>query len=82
MTEVYHPGEFLLESIEYLDISLQEFAKKIDIPLNLLFLILSCEANITPEIAVKLHKILGTSEQYWLNLQFVYDEYKKLNKEN
>lgn len=71
----YHPAEFLQDVIEDMEMSQSEFANRIGITAKQLSLILSQQANITIDISIKLSKLLGTSSEYWMNLQNAYDKY-------
>ena len=72
---VFHPGFYLREYIEELEITQDEFSKRLGITAKQVSLILSEEANITTDIAYKLSKLLGTSVELWTNLQSKYDTY-------
>lgn len=69
-----HPGEILLEEfINPLNLTTEELAKDINLPLNLIQDIILEEKPITTEIALRLSKYFGLSERFWLNLQLKYD---------
>lgn len=72
---VFHPSEFLRDTIDDLKMSQNEFSIRLGITSKQLSLILSSKANITIDIAIKLSKLLGTSSDYWMNLQNAYDAY-------
>ena len=66
-----HPGTILLEDwIKPLNFSVTEFALKIRKNLSE---IVNAKCGISPEMALKLSKALGTSAELWLNLQQAYD---------
>ena len=69
-----HPGEVLRE--EYLDplgLSPGKLAKACGIPRTRIERIASEQVGITADTALRLGKALGTSAQFWLNLQNDYD---------
>src|SRR5712671_2159038 len=68
-----HPGEHLLEELEALDMSAAELARKIDVPTNRITQILNGERSITGDTALRLAHFFGTSAQFWLNLQSLYE---------
>ena len=68
-----HPGEHLAEELEVLDISAAELARKIDVPTNRVTQILNGTRAITGDTALRLAHFFGTSAQFWLNLQSLYD---------
>jgi len=68
-----HPGEHLAEELEALDMSAAELARKIDVPTNRVTQILNGTRAITGDTALRLAHFFGTSAQFWLNLQALYD---------
>lgn len=70
-----HPGFYLKEYLEELQISQEEFANRLGISEKQFNSILSEKASINEDIANKLSKLLNTSVEMWLNLQNKYDEW-------
>ncbi|MGC2466180.1 MAG: HigA family addiction module antitoxin [Candidatus Acidiferrum sp.] len=68
-----HPGEHLAEELEALDMSAAELARKLDVPTNRVTQILNGTRSITGDTALRLGHFFGTSAQFWLNLQSLYD---------
>jgi len=68
-----HPGEHLAEELKTLGMSAAELARKIDVPTNRVTQILNGERSITGDTALRLAHFFGTSPQFWLNLQTLYD---------
>ncbi len=68
-----HPGEHLAEELEALDMSAAELARKLDVPTNRVTQILNGTRSITGDTALRLAHFFGTSAQFWLNLQTLYD---------
>ncbi len=69
-----HPGEILDELyIKPLKLNLQKLADRLGISRNTLFKIRSCQADITPAIALALADAFDTTPQLWLNLQTNYN---------
>jgi addiction module HigA family antidote len=68
-----HPGEHLAEELEALDMSAAELARKIGVPTNRVTQILNGTRAITGDTALRLGHFFGTSAQFWLNLQSLYD---------
>jgi addiction module HigA family antidote len=68
-----HPGEHLAEELEALDMSAAELARKIGVPTNRVTQILNGKRAITGDTALRLAHFFGTSAQFWLNLQSLYD---------
>ena len=68
-----HPGEHLAVELDALDMSAAELARKIDVPTNRVTQILNGTRGITGDTALRLAHFFGTSAQFWLNLQSLYD---------
>ena len=68
-----HPGEHLAEELQALDMSAAELARKIRVPTNRVTQILNGTRAITGDTALRLAHFFGTSAQFWLNLQSLYD---------
>ena len=68
-----HPGEVLSEELTLLKISAAEFARQIKVPTNRITGILNCRRAITADTALRLGHWFGTSPQFWLNLQTLYE---------
>ena len=68
-----HPGEHLAEELKALNMSAAELARKIDVPTNRVTQILNGTRAITGDTALRLAHFFGTSAQFWLNLQSLYD---------
>jgi addiction module HigA family antidote len=70
---VIHPGEHLAEELEALDMSAAELARKLGVPTNRVTQILNGTRSVTGDTALRLAHFFGTSAQFWLNLQNLYD---------
>src|SRR6266403_1355233 len=68
-----HPGEHLAEELEALDMSAAELARNMGVPTNRITQILHGTRSITGDTALRLAQFFGTSAQFWLNLQNLYD---------
>ncbi len=72
-----HPGCILREEFLIpLGFSQTEFAGKIKTTFRTINEILNEKRSISPDMALRLARFLGTSEELWLNLQDKYDLYK------
>ena len=71
--DAIHPGEHLAEELETLDLSAAELARKMNVPTNRITQILHGTRSITGDTALRLAHFFGTSAQFWLNLQSLYD---------
>ncbi len=68
-----HPGEHLAEELEELKISAAELARRLDVPTNRITEILNGRRSITGDTALRLGHFFGTSPEFWLNLQTIYE---------
>src|ERR1039457_2763345 len=68
-----HPGEHLAEELKELGMSAVELARKLDVPTNRITGILNGQRAITGDTALRLAHFFGTSAEFWLNLQSLYD---------
>jgi addiction module HigA family antidote len=68
-----HPGQFLRDELEALDLSARKFAEHIHVPHNAVTGIMNGERSISAQMAIRLGQAFGTTPQYWLNLQAIYD---------
>jgi antitoxin HigA-1 len=68
-----HPGEHLAVELEALGMSAAELARKIEVPTNRVTQILNGTRAVTGDTALRLGHFFGTSAQFWLNLQSLYD---------
>ena len=78
-----HPGKGLLEDwIKPLGFTISEFALKIGTSRKNLSEIVNCKTGISPEMALKLSKALGTSAEVWIREQLAYDLWQARQKVN
>jgi addiction module HigA family antidote len=68
-----HPGEHLAEELDALGMSAAELARRIDVPTNRVTAILNGQRAITGDTALRLAHFFGTSAEFWLNLQTLYE---------
>jgi addiction module HigA family antidote len=68
-----HPGEFLRDELDALEISARKFAESIFVAHNAVTEIMNGERSISAKMAIRLGRAFGTTAQYWLNLQTRYD---------
>jgi len=68
-----HPGEHLAEQLEELGMSAAELGRQLNVPTNRVTAILNGQRTVTGDTALRLGHFFGTSAQFWLNLQALYD---------
>lgn len=69
----FHPGYYLKEIIDESGLIQEDFAKRLDATPKNLSLLVRGEQSLSIDIAMKLSHMIGTSVDYWLNLQNAYD---------
>jgi addiction module HigA family antidote len=68
-----HPGEVLAEELEELRVRPTELSRQIRVPANRISQIINGKRAITGDTALRLAHWFGTSPQFWMNLQALYD---------
>lgn len=69
-----HPGEVLAEDVlSELDMNAAQLASALGVPANRISEILRGRRDISVDTALRLARWLGTSPEFWLELQQVYD---------
>ncbi len=69
-----HPGEVLEEEfLRPLGVTVTAFAKHVGVPAARIHEIIRGQRGITPETAWLFAQALGTTPEFWLNLQDVYN---------
>jgi addiction module HigA family antidote len=68
-----HPGEHLAEELRELGLSAAGLARQIEVPVNRITGIINGQRGITADTALRLGHWFGTSPEFWLNLQTLYE---------
>jgi antitoxin HigA-1 len=68
-----HPGEHLAEELREIGMSAAALARQIDVPVNRVTGIINGQRGITADTALRLGHWFGTSPEFWLNLQSLYE---------
>ncbi len=68
-----HPGEHLAEELAAIGLTAAELSRQIDVPVNRVTGILNGQRGITADTALRLGHWFGTSPEFWLNLQSLYE---------
>jgi addiction module HigA family antidote len=68
-----HPGEHLAEELSALGMSAAELARQLGVPTNRITEILNGRRAITGDTGLRLAHFFGTSAEFWLNLQSLYE---------
>jgi addiction module HigA family antidote len=68
-----HPGELIKSDLDELGLSLVDAAEGLGISRQQLHNVIAGRAGVTPEMAVRLEKALGSTADTWLRMQMNYD---------
>ena len=68
-----HPGEQLAEELKALGMSAAELASQMQVPTNRVTGVLNGQRALTGDTALRLGHFFGTSPEFWLNLQSLYE---------
>lgn len=69
-----HPGEMLLqEFLEPLGMTQAELARRIDVPFQRINGIVNSRRSVTPDTALRLARVFGTTPGFWMNHQNRWD---------
>ena len=72
-----HPGLIVKDAlIDNTGLSVTEAAEKLGVTRTTLSRLLNCHSGISPEMALRLSKLFGTSIDMWMNIQTNYDIWK------
>ncbi len=69
----FHPGEHLAEELEALSMSAAALARQLKVPTNRITEIINGQRAITGDTALRLAHYFGSSAEFWLNLQSLYE---------
>lgn len=72
-TIAFHPGYYIKEIVDESGLTQEDFAKRLDTTPKNLSLLIRGEQSLSIDIAMKLSRMIGTSVNYWLNLQNSYN---------
>jgi addiction module HigA family antidote len=73
MKKPNHPGDLIRDCLDEPRISVTDAAKALGVTRATLSRLLNGKAGVSPQMAVRLEKGLGSSAGFWLRLQLNYD---------
>lgn len=68
-----HPGELLADELQAINMSANQLAIHLKVPGNRISQVIKGQRAITADTARRLAKFFGTTPQYWMNLQMLYE---------
>ena len=69
----FHPGHYLQKLLDEHEISQTRLARHLHVQIGVINQICTEKRGISPAMAIKLSMALGTSPEFWLNLQMAYE---------
>ena len=70
----FHPGYYVEEAIQDMNISQGEFAKRLGVSERTLSLFIDGQIDVSYNLAKRLSMVFGTSIKFWFNLQRIYNK--------
>lgn len=67
-----HAGELIAETLDELGVGVRDLAKALDVAPSTAHKLINGKSIVTPEMAIKLSAVLGSSPKFWLNIQDNY----------
>jgi len=78
-----HPGEMLLEEfLRPMAITQSEFASRLGVSFPRLNEIVKGRRGVTPDTALRLARVLGTTAEFWLGLQLDWDLWNAMHSKD
>jgi addiction module HigA family antidote len=78
-----HPGEFIREVyLEPFGISSRQLASSLGVSPSTLSRLLKKDSSVSPEMSLRLSKVLGRTPESWLAMQDIYDLWVARNTVN
>ena len=75
-TKRFHPGLYLKESLETMEMTAEEFSERTELPKQTVEDLIEGKIGVSSELASKLASFFGTSPDVWIHLQASYDASK------
>jgi antitoxin HigA-1 len=73
MKNPLHPGRLIRADLDELGVSVAEAAAGLGVTRQQLHRVLSGDSAVSPEMALRLEKAIGSTADFWLRLQMNYD---------
>lgn len=73
MKKPAHPGRVLKNQLEEMEIPVADAAKALGVTRQQLYRVINGHSGISPEMAVRLSKGIGSTPETWLGMQQAYD---------
>ena len=68
-----HPGRLVKDTIEEMGLTVAQAGEGLGVTRQQLYKVINCQSAISPEMAVRLEKAIGSTADAWLRMQAAYD---------
>jgi addiction module HigA family antidote len=68
-----HPGDIIRDCLDELGVSVTDGARALGVTRSALSRVINRRAAVSPEMAMRLEKAIGSTAGFWLRLQLNYD---------
>ena len=68
-----HPGRLVKENLDGLGLTVAQAAEGLGVTRQQLYKVINYQSAISPEMAVRLEKAIGSTAEAWLAMQAAYD---------
>ncbi|KFK95355.1 MULTISPECIES: HigA family addiction module antitoxin [unclassified Serratia (in: enterobacteria)] len=68
-----HPGRLVKETMEALNLSARALAKELGVAPSTVQRLITGQSDMSPEMALRLSAVVGSSAQVWMGMQVDYD---------
>ena len=68
-----HPGRLIQSDLDALGVSVAAGAKALGVTRSQLYRVIGGDSAVSPEMAVRLEQVIGSTADHWLRMQTAYD---------
>ena len=73
MKNPVHPGKIIKHSIEASGLNITDAAKRLGVTRQTLSRVTNEKTSLSPEMAVRVSKASGSTDEHWMRMQMAYD---------
>ena len=68
-----HPGRLIRADLEALGVSVTKGAEALGVTRSQLHRVIAGECAVSPEMAIRLERVIGSTADHWMRMQAAYD---------
>ena len=68
-----HPGRLIKSDLDELNLTVAQGAEALGVTRSQLYRVLSGDSAVSPEMAIRLEAVIGSTADTWLRMQVAYD---------